>query len=130
MESNSKQHCKRKVSYYSQHAATDKNYDPEVSRPDADPAEMELRIARYMDMLKDWQLKRKIIGEETRDQASSGIWQCYRTKLLTASHFGHICKMRDSTSCASRVQNIVYPQEIQIEALQHGIETENLARRC
>jgi len=59
-----------------------------------------------MHMLQDWQTKRVAIEEETREQAATGIWRYYRTKIITASHFGHICKMRQSTSYASRVKSI------------------------
>ncbi|KMQ89099.1 hypothetical protein RF55_11307 [Lasius niger] len=108
---------------------TDSDYGPHADRPDADPIEMELRITQHMNMLQQWQIKRVDIEEETREQTSTGIWQYYRTKLLTASHFGHICKMRTSTSCASRVQSILYPQELNVEALQHGVEYEDVARK-
>lgn len=121
---------KRKQSYTCvKNASADKDYGPQAEKPDAEPAEMELRIALHIDMLRKWQNKRTIIEQETQEQAASGIWQYYRTKIITASHFGHICKMRPSTSCASRVRLIVYPQEMQVKAMQHGIEYEAVARK-
>lgn len=83
-----------------------------------------------MEMLRDWQKKKRCaIEEETKEQSASGIWQYYRTKLITVSHFGHICKMRPSTSCESRVKLIVYPQDMKTETMQYGIEYEEKARR-
>lgn len=48
--------------------------------------------------------------------------------MITASHFGHICKMRKSTSCASRVKAIIYPQELNVESVQHGRKYKDIAR--
>ncbi|KYN14507.1 hypothetical protein ALC57_13287, partial [Trachymyrmex cornetzi] len=62
-------------------------------------------------------------------QAATGIWRYYRTKMITASHFGHICKMRNSTSCVSRVKSIIYPQELNVESVKHGIKHEEIARK-
>ncbi|XP_077277491.1 uncharacterized protein LOC143905775 [Temnothorax americanus] len=125
-----KKHNNRPFTHSLKRAMTaDNDYGPHADRPDADPIEMELRITQHMSMLKQWQMKRADIEEETREQTSSGIWQYYRTKLLTASHYNHICKMRRSTSCASRVRSIVYPQELNVEALQHGVEHEDAARK-
>lgn len=81
-----------------------------------------------MHVLRDWQAKRVAIEEETKEQAVSGIWRYYRTKMITASHFGHICKMRKSTSCASRVKSIIYPQELNVKSVQHGTKYEDVAR--
>lgn len=106
----------------------DRDYGPQADKPDATSAEIELRKAQHMHMLKDWQSKRLAIEEETREQAASGIWRYYRTKMITASNFGYICKMRKSTSCASRVKSIIYPQELNVESVQHGTKYEDVAR--
>lgn len=37
--------------------------------------------------------------------------------------------MRTNTSYASRVQSIIYPQELNVETLQHGAEYEDVARK-
>lgn len=36
--------------------------------------------------------------------------------------------MRESTSCASRVKSIIYPQELNVESVQHGTKYEDIAR--
>lgn len=109
-------------------AIADRDYGPQADKPDATSAEIELRKAQHMHMLRDWQMKRVAIEEETKEQAASGIWRYYRSKMITASHFGHICKMRKSTSCASRVKAITYPQELNVESVQHGRKYEDVAR--
>jgi len=88
-----------------------------------------LRKAQHIHMLRDWQMKRVAIKEETKEQTTNGIWQYYRTKMITASHFGHICKMRGSTSCASRAKSIIYPQELNVESVKHGTDHEEIARK-
>lgn len=82
-----------------------------------------------MYMVRDWQTKRVAIEEETREQAATGIWRYYRTKMITASHFGHICKMRQSTSCSSRVKSIIYPQVLNVKAMKYGMDYEDIARK-
>lgn len=37
--------------------------------------------------------------------------------------------MRQSTSCASRVKSIIYPQQLNVESVQYGTEYENVARK-
>lgn len=107
----------------------DKDYGPTASRPDVDIEELEIRMKEHMDMLYDWQRRRIEIQEETKDQGASELWHHYRVKLLTASHFGSICKMRPSTSCVSKVKTILYPQDLRVEAVQYGAECEEIARR-
>jgi len=73
-------------------------------------------------------MNRVAIEKETKEQVASGIWRYYRTKMITASHFGHIYKMRTSTSCASRVKAIIYPQQLNMESVKYGTEYEDVAR--
>src|SRR5436190_12025612 len=72
---------------------------------------------------------KRVTIEETREQAATGIWRYYRTKMIIASHFGHICKMRKNTSCASRVKSIIYPQQLNVESVQYETEYEDVARK-
>lgn len=95
---------KRRRSYLSiKNVSTDKDYGPQAEKPDAKSAEIELRIVQHMDMLREWQKK-----PATRNTRTRGIWQYYRSKLITASHFGYICKMRPTTSCASSPINCIF----------------------
>lgn len=59
---------------YVKRAIGDKDYGPQADKPDATSAEIELRKAQHMHMLRDWQLKGVAIEEETKEQAASGIW--------------------------------------------------------
>lgn len=120
-----KQSTKRNV----KRAVTDRDYGPQADKPDATSDEMELRKAQHMNMLRNWQIERVAIEKETKEQAASGIWRYYRTKIITASHFGHICKMRKSTSCASRVKSIIYPHELNVESVQYGTKCKDVARK-
>lgn len=58
---------------YVKRAIGDKDYGPQADKPDATSAEIELRKAQHMHMLRDWQLKGVAIEEETKEQAASGI---------------------------------------------------------
>lgn len=109
-------------------AVADRDYGPQADKPDATPAEIELRKVQHMHMLRDWQMKRVAIQEETKEQAASGIWRYYRTKIITASHFGPICRMRKSTSCVLRIKSIIY-QELNVESVQYGTKYEDVARK-
>lgn len=51
-----------------------------------------------------------------------------RRKLLTASHFGRICKKREKTSCTSIVKQIVYPREFKTDETEYGKNHESIAR--
>lgn len=120
---------KRSMVWKVKYTTTDKDYGPQAEKPDAPSAEMELRKTEHMRILQDWQMKRVAIEEETKEQAATGMWRYYRTKMITASHFGHICKMRESTSCVSRVKSIIYPQELHVESIKHGTKHEEIARK-
>lgn len=81
-----------------------------------------------MEILCDWQKDRENVELKTRNQSTNEQWQYIRTKLLTASKFGEICKMRLQTSCVSKVRAILYPQDLPLEAFQYGLENEDKAR--
>lgn len=45
-------------------AVADKDYDPQADKPDATSAEVELRKAQHIHMLRDWQIKRVAIEKK------------------------------------------------------------------
>jgi len=68
------------------------------------------------------------IEKVTRDQSHSEIWYKERRVRLTASKFGEICKMRDSTSCKIKVHGMLYKPSAMCKSMAYGIEIEPLAR--
>ncbi|XP_046142603.1 uncharacterized protein LOC123988021 [Osmia bicornis bicornis] len=72
---------------------------------------------------------RHTIEAETRDQAKSEKWIAYRRKLLTASNFGKICKLRKDTPWENTLKSIMYPQIPNLRSLEYGRENEANALR-
>lgn len=64
----------------------------------------------------------------TRDQSHSPIWNKERRIRLTASKFGEVCKMRDSTSCKIKVHRMLYKPSTTSKSMAYGIEMEPLAK--
>ena len=106
----------------------DSDYGQNAQKPDM-PSEMyELEREKHMQMLSDWQEKRHAIEDETIGQAKNRRWLQYRSKMLTASNFGQVCRRRADTLCANAVKSIVYPKIISAPAVEYGKECENIAR--
>ena len=107
----------------------DSDYGQNAQKPDM-PSEMyELEREKHMQMLSDWQEKRHAIEDEIIGQANNRRWLQYRSKLLTASNFGQVCKRRrPDTLCANTVKSIVYPKMSNAPAVEYGKECENIAR--
>jgi len=53
------------------------------------------------------------IERNTRGQSDCELWHILRKEILTAYHFGDVCHMRESTSCAIIVKNILFPSYIE-----------------
>lgn len=49
--------------------------------------------------------------------------------MLTASNFGTLCRMRQTTSCATMVKNILYLSPIDTTAMKYGRVKEEVARK-
>lgn len=66
---------------------------------------------------------------DTREQSSSSRWFTERRNRLTASDFGKLCKMRQTTSCRSFVFNKLYSSHNSNESLpcKYGKNMEPLA---
>ena len=88
---------------------------------------MENRKISYLGRLTLCGEERRVLEEETRHQCESPRWHEERRKRLTASHFGPICKMRDTTSCKARVKAVLYPKEVRSDALEYGRLNEGVA---
>ncbi|XP_076685808.1 uncharacterized protein LOC143377889 [Andrena cerasifolii] len=88
----------------------------------------ELGREKHMQMLSEWQDRRHAIEEETIGQAKNRRWLQHRSKLLTASNFGQVCRRRPDTLCGNVVKSIVYPKLISAPAVQCRKECEKIAR--
>lgn len=61
------------------------------------------------------------LEKETRGQSSSGKWLEERRKLLTASNFAKVCKMRKSTKAGNFVKKLLYSAQLMnVPAINHG----------
>lgn len=49
--------------------------------------------------------------------------------MLTASNFGMVCRMKQNTSCASAVKNIMYGPCVDTVAMKYGREMKEMARQ-
>ncbi|XP_076665658.1 uncharacterized protein LOC143367585 [Andrena cerasifolii] len=134
MEEKKKKAAKQKETkaarYVRKHLPSQKDcdYGQNAQKPDM-PSEMyELERKKHMQMLCDWQEKRHAIEDETIGQAKNRKWLQYRSKLLTASNFGQVCRRRPDTLCANTVKSILYPKIISAPAVEYGKECENIAR--
>ncbi|XP_076665015.1 uncharacterized protein LOC143367264 [Andrena cerasifolii] len=106
----------------------DSDYGQNAQKPNM-PSEMyELEREKHMQMLSEWQDKRHAIEEETIGQAKNRRWLQYRSKLLTASNFGQVCRRRPDTFCANAVKSFLYPKIISAPAVEYGKECEKIAR--
>ncbi|XP_076546922.1 uncharacterized protein LOC117610562 [Osmia lignaria lignaria] len=106
----------------------DSNYGPNAEKPDMANNIYELEQKKHMEMLQNWQNRRDSIEEETIGQAKNPRWLNYKSKLLTASNFGRICRRRIGTLCGNSVKSLVYPRLISASAVQYGQECEKFAR--
>nr|XP_034195031.1 uncharacterized protein LOC117611204 [Osmia lignaria] len=106
----------------------DSNYGPNAEKPDMANNIYELEKKKHMEMLQNWQNRRDAIEEETIGQAKNPRWLNYKSKLLTASNFGRICRRRIGTLCGNSVKSLVYPRLISAPAVQYGQECEKFAR--
>lgn len=82
----------------------------------------------FLDSLYQTDEGRLQLAEITKDQCNNSDWFKERRKRLTASHFGIVCNMRESTSCRNVVYNILYKTDVDNEYTRHGLEQEPVAK--
>ncbi|XP_031357002.1 uncharacterized protein LOC116180949 isoform X2 [Photinus pyralis] len=87
----------------------DADYGPNAAAiiPDMDDTDMASAQKKFMLHLSE---NREEILQETLGQHRSNSWYEERRKRLTASNFGRICKLRETTSCANTVKTLLYSQ--------------------
>lgn len=69
-----------------------------------------------------------MLESKTRGQSTSIEWKRERGKRLTASNFGKVMSLRESTDSRNLVYNILYAS-FSNEYTRHGIICEPIARR-
>lgn len=116
---------KRRVS--SLEAGPDKDYGPEAQKPDMTPEEYIRHKERFLKELKLSEKERQELQSKTIGQSRSQLWRQERLKRITASSFGRICKMKESTSCQKIVMSLLYSSNKRTPAMMYGIEKEPFA---
>nr|XP_034195188.1 uncharacterized protein LOC117611362 [Osmia lignaria]XP_034195190.1 uncharacterized protein LOC117611364 [Osmia lignaria] len=111
-------------SFKNQKQSYDQDYGLSAAKPDMEEIVYSSEYERHMAILHEWQTMRHTIEAETRDQAKSEKWIAYRRKLLTASNFGKICRLRKDTPRANTLKSIMYPQIPNLRSLEYGRENE------
>nr|XP_033339075.1 uncharacterized protein LOC117227708 [Megalopta genalis] len=109
-------------------STTDPDYGVSAEKPDMEQHLFNFEKERHMEMLQDWQTNRKKIERDTAEQNKSHEWHTYRSKLLTASNFGKVCRRRKTTKCGNLVKSLLYPNILQLPAIEYGRQCENIAR--
>lgn len=110
-----------------------KHYGPNSMKPDVSDEMYKTLAKQHLNQLKEYQKDRANILNNTISQSKSKLWHELRGEMITASHFGATCTMRESTSCSSKVKNIVHQptmrNSVLTKALQYGSEKEKEALR-
>ena len=73
------------------------------------------------------QEKISAIEEKTRGQANNNIWKLERTKRLSSSMFGRICKATDRTDMVKLAKSLAQVSDIKAAPLEHGRKHESVA---
>lgn len=98
-------------------------------KPDLTEDQLSAARDKHLQELRENQENRVSIEYNTREQSQSDLWETLRRKLLTASNFGRICRMRAYTSCASTVKSLIFPALTDNVAMAYGRECEDVARK-
>ncbi|XP_054005272.1 uncharacterized protein LOC128890641 [Hylaeus anthracinus] len=88
----------------------------------------DLQKEKHLEMLNEWQNQKEKIEQETIEQCKSRKWLAHKSKLLTASNFGKVCRRRTDTPCAKMVQSLYHPRVLNVPAVEYGRENEEIAR--
>lgn len=98
--------CKKKLEF----TFPDADYGPDAAevQPDLSAEDIAIMLNNHLEGLPDTEEKRKEVFETTIGQSSNSKWLDIRRQMLTASNFGKICKMRETTSCSKLVTQFLY----------------------
>lgn len=108
----------------------DSDYGPDAV-PDPDLPEDQYQNAKiqFLKSLKKTPEELKELEMKTRGQSNNPFWQQERMLRLTASNFGEVCKMRQKTSCVSKVKQLLYNTFKGSDSTRYGLEHESFAVR-
>ncbi|KAL4103976.1 hypothetical protein QTP88_019289 [Uroleucon formosanum] len=137
IENHSRSRCLFKTSERTKTAAKpltntgpDENYGNVLHDPFLDLTENQIEAYKrdYLDKLFLSESQIKILEMRTRRQHQCEEWCIERKKRLTASIFGKVCKMRDKTSRAKTVNDILFGTFTGNAATRDGIANEVIAK--
>ncbi|XP_060846320.1 uncharacterized protein LOC132925982 [Rhopalosiphum padi] len=137
IENHSRRRCLFKTSERTKTAAKpltntgpDENYGNVLHDPFLDLTENQIEVYKrdYLDKLSLSESQIKILEMRTRRQHQCEEWCIERKKRLTASIFGKVCKMRDKTSHAKTVNDILFGTFTGNAATRYGIANEVIAK--
>lgn len=107
---------------------SDPSYGDNSEKPDMAENDFEAEKEKILSSLLLNEEERTILERETVDQSLSNKWVDRRRKMLTASNFGKIIKMRQTTTCQSFVQNHLFGG-VTTTAMEYGKSNEETALR-
>lgn len=124
---------RRRLHYKGSKIRTSKKYEDNCDyglgvseiQEDMDENEFEKQKAEFITELHNEDGKE--IEETTREQSASFCWRSHRSKRLTSSFFGNVCKMKTTTSCASLVKQIRYQVFKGNTSTAWGLQNESIA---
>ncbi|KAL7291999.1 hypothetical protein TKK_0014283 [Trichogramma kaykai] len=117
---------KRKRITYNDH---DEHYGDSHQEPDKTPEDFDKLEEDHFKRLKKDQSDRLGVEKRTKEQSQCDDWHEKKRNLLTASKFGKICKMQDTTFRKNIVKEILYSKDLNLEQLSYGLENEEKAKK-
>ncbi|XP_072766253.1 uncharacterized protein [Anoplolepis gracilipes] len=114
---------------FKREAGTDRHYGPQSQKPDLSSDVYKQLEINHIEKLSENAENREKIERKTRDQNECELWHSLRRKMLTASNFETVCRMRPTTSCAATVKSILYPPQIDTAAMKYGRDREEVAKK-
>lgn len=91
-------------------AGLDEHYGPNTEEPEMETELYNNLSSQLLQKFHSPALERS--RKKQRGQHENSVWHEMRKDRLTASNFGSICSLRDSTLSANTVKNIIYPADL------------------
>ncbi|XP_076301597.1 uncharacterized protein LOC143219551 [Lasioglossum baleicum] len=121
--------ARRKSRYSDRSRGPDKDYGPNAEKSDVTPEVYEGLKADHYRKLEHNHQHREVFEHLSRGQHEDPMWHAVRKVLLTASNFGKVCSLRDTTSRKRLTGDILHPPELtDCAPVQWGKDKEKVAR--